>query len=222
VWHVQPRGAQGASEESYARPSMALVVVEGTIGVGKTSLARLLSHELPARLLLEVVEENPFLSSFYEDKERYAFQTETFFLLSRFKQHADLAQSALFHRHTVADYVFDKTFLFASLNLRGDEFELYRTLFQQLRSRLPSPDLAIYLRAEPDVLLERIAKRGRPFEGSIEGEYLARISAAYDEHFASVAYPVEVIDAGAIDFVAHEADRRALLERVTDALRAVA
>ena len=201
---------------------MSLVVVEGTIGVGKTSLARLLSDELPARLLLEVVEENPFLSNFYEDKDRYAFQTETFFLLSRFRQHADLAQSALFHRHTVADYVFDKTFLFASLNLHGDEFELYRTLFQQLKSRLPSPDLAVYLRAEPNVLLERIAKRGRPFESDIEPEYLARISAAYDDYFASAPYPVEVIDAGALDFVARAEDRSAILDRVTGALRAVA
>lgn len=201
---------------------MSLVVVEGTIGVGKTSLARLLSEELPARLLLEVVEENPFLSSFYQDRERYAFQTETFFLLSRFRQHADLAQSALFHPHTVADYVFDKTFLFASLNLRGDEFELYRTLFQQLRSRLPLPDLAVYLRAEPAVLLERIAKRGRPFENDIQADYLARISAAYDDYFATVPFPVEVVDAGAIDFVASQADRHALIDRVTGALRAVA
>jgi deoxyadenosine/deoxycytidine kinase len=201
---------------------MSLVVVEGTIGVGKTSLARLLSEELPARLLLEVVEENPFLSSFYADAERYAFQTETFFLLSRFRQHSDLAQSALFHPHTVADYVFDKTFLFASLNLRGDEFELYRTLFQQLRSRLPLPDLAVYLRADPTVLLSRIAKRGRPFESDIRAEYLARISEAYDEYFASAPFPVEVIDAGAIDFVARDTDRRAIIDRVSTALKSVA
>lgn len=200
---------------------MPLLVVEGTIGVGKTSLARLLGRELPARLLLEVVEENPFLSGFYQDKERYAFQTETFFLLSRFRQHAELAQAALFEPHTVADYVFDKTFLFASLNLRGDEFELYANLFQQLRSRLPSPDLAIYLRAEPDLLLERIAKRGRPFEGGIDPEYLARISRAYDDHFAAAPYPVEVVDAASLDFVARDDDRRAIVERVRAALDAV-
>ena len=206
----------------YARQKMSLVVVEGTIGVGKTSLARVLSEALPARLLLEMVEENPFLSNFYEDKERYAFQTETFFLLSRFRQHADLAQSGLFHQHTVADYVFDKTFLFASLNLRGDEFELYRTLFQQLRSRLPLLDLAVYLRAGPAVLLERIAKRGRPFEGEIEAEYLTRISQAYDDYFAAAPFPVEVIDAGSIDFVARDADRRAIIDRVSTALKSVA
>jgi len=201
---------------------MSLVVVEGTIGVGKTSLARLLGDELPARLLLEVVEENPFLSNFYADRERYAFQTETYFLLSRFRQHADLAQGGLFHAHTVADYVFDKTFLFASLNLHGDEFELYRTLFQQLRSRLPSPDLAVYLRAEPAVLLDRIAKRGRPFEGDIRADYLARISEAYDDYFASAPFPVEVVDAGAIDFVASDSDRRAIIDRVSNALKSVA
>ena len=201
---------------------MSLVVVEGTIGVGKTSLARVLSEALPARLLLEVVEENPFLSNFYLDKERYAFQTETFFLLSRFRQHAEMAQSGLFDVHTVADYVFDKTFLFASLNLRGDEFELYRTLFQQLRSRLPLPDLAVYLRAEPPVLLERIAKRGRPFEGDIQAEYLALIGSAYDDYFAAAPFPVVVIDAGAIDFVANDCDRHAVVERVISALRSVA
>src|SRR5690606_23972295 len=165
---------------------------------------------------------NPFLSNFYLDKERYAFQTETFFLMSRFRQHSDMAQSGLFHTHTVADYVFDKTFLFASLNLRGDEFELYRTLFQQLRSRLPLPDLAVYLRAEPPVLLSRIAKRGRPFENDIQAEYLARIGEAYDDYFASVPYPVEVIDAGAIDFVANDSDRHAIVDRVSFALEGLA
>ena len=201
---------------------MSMIVIEGPIGVGKTSLARILSERLGARLLLEVVEENPFLADFYRDPERYAFQTETFFLLSRFKQHGELAQTGLFERHTVADYLFDKTFLFASLNLRGDEFGLYRTLFDQLRSRLPDPDLTVYLRAEPDLLLERIAKRGRDFEGSMQASYLARLNDAYDHYFAGASFPVEVIDAATVDFVNREPDREALLERITNALDAAA
>ncbi len=200
---------------------MSLVVIEGPIGVGKTSLARILADRLPARLMLEVVEENPFLSRFYEDKERYAFQTEAFFLLSRFKQHAELAQARLFQRHTVADYLFDKTFLFASLNLRGDEFELYRTLFDQLRTRLPDPDLTIYLRAEPDLLLRRIAKRGREFETEMRAEYLSSITAAYDAYFDAAPFPVEVVDAAPLDFVEVERDREELLARLIGRLAAV-
>lgn len=194
--------------------AMATIVVEGPIGVGKTSLARYLAEELRARLLLEVVEENPFLPDFYRDPERYAFQTETFFLLSRFRQHSDLAQDGLFQRHNVADYLFDKTYLFASLNLSGDEFALYRGLFEQLRSRLPDPDLVVYLRADPDLLLERIAKRGRPFEAPIEAAYLERIGAAYDEYFARARYPVHVVEAATLDFVADDRARRALTDTI--------
>ena len=199
---------------------MSIIVIEGPIGVGKTSLARLLSERLGARLLLEVVEENPFLADFYKDPERYAFQTETFFLLSRFRQHGELMQAGLFERHTVADYLFDKTFLFASLNLRGDEFGLYRELFDKFRSRLPDPDLTVYLRAEPDVLLERIAERGREFEGDMQAAYLARLNDAYDRYFSRAPFPVEVVDAAAIDFVTDERDREAIVERVTGALHA--
>lgn len=191
-----------------------MIVIEGPIGVGKTSLARLLSERLRTRLLLEVVEENPFLASFYQDPERYAFQTETFFLLSRFKQHAELSQAGLFQTHTVADYLFDKTFLFASLNLRGDEFSLYRSLFDQLRSRLPEPDLTVYLRAEPELLLERIALRGRDFESEMQASYLARLNDAYDRYFDRARFPVEVIDAASLDFVANDGDREALLSRI--------
>ncbi len=198
------------------RHGMATIVVEGPIGVGKTSLARYLAEDLPARLVVEVVEENPFLPRFYEDPKRYAFQTETFFLLSRFRQHTELAQAPLFQSHTVADYVFDKTFLFASLTLAGDEFELYRELFEQLRSRLPLPDLVVYLRAQPEVLLERIAKRGRPFEAEIEAGYLRRITAAYDDFFARSHTPVRVVDAGAIDFVTDAEQRARLLAEIRD------
>jgi len=199
---------------------MATIVVEGPIGVGKTSLSRYLASELDARMLLEVVEENPFLPGFYRDPERYAFQAQVFFLLSRFRQHMALAQEGLFHRNTVADYLFDKDFLFASLNLRGSEWELYRELFDQLQPRLPRPDLVVYLRAEPELLLGRIARRGRTFEHAIDPDYLRRIGSAYDDFFRHAPYPVHVVEASSVDYVASEADRRALLDRLVSLARA--
>ena len=199
---------------------MATIVVEGPIGVGKTSLSRYLASELGARMVLEVVEENPFLAGFYGEPERFAFQTQVFFLLSRFRQQMALAQDVLFHPHTVADYLFDKDFLFASLNLSGSEWELYRELFEQLKPRLPRPDLVVYLRADPELLLARIAKRGRSFEHAIDPDYLARIGEAYDELFRHAPYPVHVVEAGDVDYVASEADRRALLGHLITLARA--
>ena len=193
---------------------MAYIVIEGPIGVGKTSLARLLSEQLQARLVLEIVEENPFLASFYGDPERYAFSTQTFFLLSRYKQLQDLAQGALFFEHTVSDYLFDKDFIFASLNLRGDEWTLYRELYQQLKPKLPQPDLTVYLRAAPDILLQRIAKRGRPFERDIEASYLRALGGAYDDLFEHYGAPLHTIEAVAYDFVEREPDRERLVEDI--------
>jgi deoxyguanosine kinase len=190
---------------------MAYIVVEGPIGVGKTSLSRLLAECLRARLLLEVVEENPFLAPFYEHPEQNAFKVQAFFLLSRYKQLQDARQGALFQAHTVADYLFDKDFIFASLNLSGAEWELYQDLYQQLRPRLSTPDLVVYLRAEPDLLLSRIAQRGRPFEVHIEAAYLQRISDAYDAYFSTYDGPLRIIEAARYDFVASEADRERLV-----------
>ncbi len=199
---------------------MATIVVEGPIGVGKTSLSRFLASKLGARMLLEVVEENPFLAGFYREPERYAFQAQVFFLLSRFRQQMALAQDALFHPHTVADYLFEKDFLFASLNLSGSEWELYRELFEQLKPRLPRPDLVVYLRAGPELLLARIAKRGRSFEHDIDPDYLMRIGEAYDELFRHAPYPVHVVEAGEVDYVSNESDRQALLDQLITLARA--
>jgi len=199
---------------------MATIVVEGPIGVGKTSLARYLAEELGARAVLEVVEENPFLAGFYRDRARYAFQAQVFFLLSRFRQHMALAQEALFESDTVSDYMFEKDFIFASLNLAGAEWELYRQLFEQLRPRITPPDLVVYLRAAPELLLERIARRGRPFERAIEPAYLQRIGDAYDAHFRHAPYPVHVVEAAELDYVGSEQDRATVVSRVIRLARA--
>ncbi|MEX2540220.1 MAG: deoxynucleoside kinase [Trueperaceae bacterium] len=199
---------------------MSYIVVEGVIGVGKTSLSRLLAEELSARLVLEVVEENPFLAQFYESPDRYAFQVQTFFLLSRFRQLQELGQQPLFERHTVADYLFDKDFIFASLNLVGAEWELYRELYDHLRPRLTTPDLVVYLRADPDLLLQRIAQRGRPFERTIEADYLRRLGTAYDEYFAQYQGPLKRIEAAAVDFVGSPGDRRAIVDQILERAKA--
>jgi deoxyguanosine kinase len=195
------------------------IAIEGPIGAGKTSLSRLIAEELGARLLLEVVEENPFLAPFYDDPERYAFSVQTFFLLSRYKQVQDMTQGSLFFSDTVADYLFDKDFIFASLNLQGDEWELYRDLYTQLQPRLPAPDLTVYLRAEPSLLLGRIAQRGRTFEQNMEASYLRRLGEAYDQYFEHYEAPLHVLEASDYDFVGQSRDRERVLEGILQLTR---
>ncbi|MBB6096624.1 hypothetical protein HNR42_000036 [Deinobacterium chartae] len=194
------------------------IVVEGPIGVGKTSLARLLAEREGASLNLEVVEENPFLPGFYQDPERYGFQVQVFFLLSRFKQLQSLLQGELFHRSVVADYLFDKDFIFAAMNLRDSEFDLYSDLYSHLKPRVGEPDLVIYLRAETDLLLERIARRGRAFERDMPAEYLAELTRRYDEYFRTYSGRLLAIDAHGYDFVNDAGDRTRLLAEIDGAL----
>lgn len=198
---------------------MSHIVVEGPIGAGKTSLSHILAEEIGARLVLEVVEENPFLAAFYEDPQRYAFNVQAFFLLSRYKQLQDLHQNGLFFEHTVSDYLFDKDFIFASLNLAGAEWELYRDLYRQLRPKLSRPDLVVYLRAEPELLQGRIAKRGRPFERGMDAAYLRRLGEAYDAYFEHYDGPLHVVEAADWDFVENEADRERLLRELLELAR---
>ena len=199
---------------------MSYIVVEGPIGAGKTSLSRLLSERLKARLVLETVEENPFLASFYGDPERYAFNVQVFFLLSRYKQLQALNQNPLFFEHTVSDYLFDKDFIFASLNLKGDEWTLYEELYTQFKPKLSQPDLVVYLRAAPDLLLQRIAKRGRVFERDIEANYLRRLGNAYDDYFSHYQGPVHAVEAADYDFVESARDRERLVEDILQGARA--
>ncbi len=190
------------------------IVVEGAIGVGKTSLCRILAEQFGARLNLEVVEENPFLAAFYENPERFSFNVQTFFLLSRFKQLSSLAQQSLFDSVVVSDYLFDKDFIFASMNLRDAEFELYQDLFLHLKPQLRVPDLTIYLRAETPLLLERIAKRGREFERNIDPNYLKTLNLHYETYFRGFSGQVLTIEALEYDYVENLFDQQRLLEKV--------
>jgi deoxyguanosine kinase len=191
------------------------IVVEGAIGVGKTSLSNILAERLGARRILEVVEENPFLSSFYSDRQKFAFQTQIFFLLSRFRQQQELFQQDLFNAGTVSDYLFAKDRIFASLNLNGDELGLYDRVFEALEMRVAKPDLVIYLQARLDVLLYRIKKRGREFERKFDPVYLESLVKSYNEFFFHYTdTPLLVINTSDIDFVNNEADLDDVLKAV--------
>lgn len=190
------------------------IVVEGPIGVGKTSLTRILAAELGASLNLEVVEENPFLAPFYSDPERFGFNVQVFFLLSRFKQLQALVQENLFDSSVVSDYLFDKDFIFASMNLHDAEFDLYRDLYDQLKPRLRTPDLTVYLRADTDLLLERINRRGRSFERGMDPEYLKTLNRHYNEYFLQYPNPLLVLEGAEFDYVNNDADRARIVKLV--------
>jgi len=188
------------------------IVVEGPIGVGKTSLTRALAKRLGARNVFEMVEENPFLASFYQDRNKYAFQTQLFFLLSRFKQQQELFQQDLFSRVTVSDYLFAKDRIFASITLDPNELALYERVYEHLGPRVMKPDLVIYLQARLDVLLSRIRKRGREFERKFDPEYLAELSRTYNDFFHRYdETPLLVINTSDIDFVESERDFEELI-----------
>ena len=177
------------------------MVAEGVIGVGKTTLIEALSSRLGARTVFEVFEENPFLRDFYQDQARYALSTEMFFLLSRFNQQELFAQEDLLQRHSVSDYLFEKCRLFAGLTLSSDEFALFSRVYEILARQVPKPDLVLYLTAPVEVLMERIAARGRDYERSITADYLAELDLRYRSYFASYAdAPVLIVDTTRIDF----------------------
>lgn len=178
------------------------IAIEGVIGVGKTTLSRLLAEHLGARLVLEIVEENPFLSDFYQDMRRYAFQTQIFFLLSRYQQQMDLTQPDLFQPRIVSDYIFQKDRIFANLNLADNELTLYERLFPLLERDVPKPDLVIYLQASHEVIMERIARRGREFERAMPPEYIAGLNEAYNYFFFHYATtPLLIVNTNHVDFI---------------------
>jgi deoxyguanosine kinase len=191
------------------------IVVEGVIGVGKTTLARLLSERLQAKLVLEEVEENPFLKDFYRDRARYAFQTQMHFLFSRYQQQRGLPQMELFRERMVADYLFQKDRIFASLNLSERELALYERMVGWLELEIMKPDVVVYLQASPDTLMERIGRRARPYEKEMEREYIKQLNEAYNHfffHYAEV--PLLVVNTNAIDFVNNPDDFEDLQKRI--------
>ncbi len=181
------------------------IAIEGVIGAGKTSLAQLLHQKLGGRLVLEEFEENPFLEDFYRDPRRYAFQTQIFFLLSRFKQQEKIEQYDLFDRLIIADYMFYKDRIFATLNLDEKEYTLYDMVARVLEKRIVKPDLAIYLRASTPRLMRNIQQRGRVYEKHITTEYINSLNELYDEFFFHYnETPLLIINTDNIDFVHNE------------------
>lgn len=193
--------------------TQAYIAVEGVIGVGKTTLARMFQKEIGAQLVLEVFEENPFLTDFYTDRARYAFQTQIFFLLSRYRQQRALLQRDLFRERIVSDYLFEKDRIFAHINLDDHELDMYNQIFSLMERELPKPDRIVYLQASIELLLERIARRGRPFERQMDPEYLEVLAEAYAYFFAHYrGSPVLVVNAAEVDFVGNPALARQLLQ----------
>ena len=195
------------------------IAVEGVIGVGKTTLARMLADALTSELLLEVFEENPFLSDFYADRDRYAFQTQIFFLISRYHQQHRVITQTLSQSMLVSDYIFDKDKLFAHLNLANDELAMYDRVQTILGEQLPVPDLVVFLRADTDVLMQRITYRDRAYERGMDRGYIDALRIAYDAFFADYKQaPVLTIDTNGIDFVHSEQDRDHIIGLVRTAL----
>jgi deoxyadenosine/deoxycytidine kinase len=193
------------------------VAIEGVIGVGKTTLAKRLAKTLTASLVLEVVEENPLLARFYDDPDAFSFQTQIFFLLSRYRQQLELAQRDMFSESVVADYIFAKDQIFATINLAEEELALYRTIVPLLEARLVRPDLVVYLQATTDVLLDRIKRRGRDFERDISREYLETLSEAYNHYFFHYDdTPLLIVNTNEMNLVSNEGDYDRLVAMMRD------
>jgi deoxyguanosine kinase len=192
------------------------IAIEGNIGAGKTTLAKRMSEEFNARLILEKFEDNSFLPKFYEQPEVYAFPLEMSFLAERYQQLKDkLAMQELFTSFTISDYVIDKSLIFARNNLKTDEFSLYSRLFHIISAFLPRPDLLVYLYLDIPKLKENIRKRGRDYEQAIQPQYLENIQAGYMNHFRSLSNQrILIVDTNKVDFMENEKDYQALLELI--------
>jgi deoxyguanosine kinase len=193
------------------------IAVEGPIGVGKTTLARMLATALDGDLLLERTEDNPFLEKFYKDRQRYALQTQLFFLVTRYQQQKDLNQLDLFQRIIVSDYLFDRDRIFAHINLDKNELRLYDIVYGLLEARITRPDLVILLQAPAEILKERIRTRGKRSEREISLEYLQEVAEAYKDYFFYYSdSPLLVVDATEIDVVRHKDDFEDLLREIKE------
>jgi deoxyguanosine kinase len=197
------------------------IAIEGVIGVGKTTLARLLQPSFNAEILLEVFEENPFLSDFYSDRARYAFQTQIFFLLSRYHQQRRTVNELLATgKNLIADYTFAKDALFARINLKGDELDMYYKVHEALAEKIQKPDLLVYLQASTDTLMQRIALRDRPYERQMERSYIHELNLAYEEFFSKPFdhTPVLTIDTNHLNIVQNPEHLKLIENRIRQSL----
>lgn len=197
------------------------IAIEGVIGVGKTTLARMLQNTFDAEVLLEVFEENPFLSDFYADRARYAFQTQIFFLLSRYhQQNNKVPQTLAAGKSLIADYTFAKDALFARINIQGDELEMYYRVHEALGEKIPKPDLLVYLQASTDTLMQRIALRDRPYERQMERDYIHELNMAYDDFFSKPFdhTPVLKIDSNDLNIIQNVDHLKSVENRIRETL----
>jgi len=191
------------------------IVVEGPIGVGKSSLAKILANEFQARTIFERIEDNPFLPKFYKSRETFAFQNQTFFLLNRYQQQMELAQHDLFNQNVIADYLFAKDQIFATLTLSAEELNLYQQIYALLNTRVAKPDLVVYLQARPEVLYKRVKKRDKKYERGVTFEYLTEVAQAYNQFFFHYdETPLLVVNTSEIDFVASSKDLADLIKEI--------
>ena len=191
------------------------IAIEGAIGAGKTSLAQLLGERTKSKVVLERLEDNPFLSRFYEDRMKYAFQSQLFFLLTRYGQQRELLQQDLFYDCVICDYLFAKDRIFAYLNLNEDELLLYEHIYDFLDDAIPRPDLVVYLQASTNMLMERIKRRGRDYEKKISQEYVRELNERYNSFFFHYSKtPLLVVNTDNLDFVNDERDFMELVEEI--------
>ncbi len=192
------------------------IIVEGVIGAGKSSLAKLLAERQGAQIVLEEFEDNPFLQRFYDDRERWAFQTQLSFLASRFRQQQSLHTRDLFHQATISDYAFDKDRIFARLNLSGDELQLYESMYTLMQPTTPVPDLIIYLQSSTARLMQNIRKRARSYEVNMQESYIESLNDAYNQYFFHyVQTPLLIVNATKIDFVHNVEEFDELIRQVS-------
>jgi len=197
------------------------IAIEGVIGVGKTTLARMLQNTFDAEVLLEVFEENPFLSDFYGDRARYAFQTQIFFLLSRYhQQNNKVPQTLAAGKNLIADYTFAKDSLFARINIKGDELDMYYRVHEALGEKIPKPDLLVYLQASTETLMQRITLRDRPYERQMERDYIHELNMAYDDFFSKPFdhTPVLKIDSNELNIIQNTEHLKLIENRIRETL----
>ncbi len=213
---MQNQRKEGQSRDAVSlRDDLRYIVIEGVIGAGKTSLAKMLAGQFNGRLVLEEFEENPFLSRFYADPKRWGFHTQLSFLASRFQQQRTVHDRSLFHQVVISDYIFEKDRIFAHLNLKNEELHLYETLFKQMQVSTPRPDLVVYLQSSTDRLMQNIKKRERSFEKQMSRKYIDELNEAYNYYFFRFeGSPLLIINTTKIDFVEKPEDFKELVHQI--------